>query len=70
MTDKTEKAPTFKEGDKVVITEAYPPIYNGKVAIYLYSNMYSHEVSIPNVHNWTCLKIRHATLLEKELAEC
>lgn len=64
----------FKEGDKVVILEAYPEKHNGKVAIYLKSevfliNQIRHLVRIPNLHEWDCLKIRHATLLEKELAE-
>lgn len=64
----------FKEGDKVVILEAYPDCYNGKVAIYLKSDIFlinqiRHVVRIPNLHRWDCLKIRHATLLEKELAE-
>ena len=61
----------FKEGDKVVILEAYPEKHNGKVAIYLKAKKVIglHVVRIPNLYNWDCLKIRHATLLEKELAE-
>ena len=75
MEEKTEKAQTFKEGNLVVIVEASPKDHNGKVAIYLESEDFSinpirHLVMIPNLHRWVCLKIRHATLLEKELAEC
>lgn len=61
----------FKEGDVVVILEAYPENHNGKVAIYLGVESVTalHVVRIPNFRTWNCVKIRHATLLEKELAE-
>lgn len=69
MEEKTEKAQTFKEDDLVVIVKASPDIYNGKIAYYKHAHMNGHTVIIHG-GTWYCQKIRHATLLEKELAEC
>lgn len=69
MEEKTEKAQTFKEDDLVVIVEAFPDIYNGKVAYYKRKYISSNgHVVIIHGGTWYCQKIRHATLLEKELA--
>lgn len=70
MEEKTEKAQTFKEDDLVVIVEAFPDVHNGKVACYKHTNSRGHLVLLIHGGTWCCEKIRHATLLEKELAEC
>lgn len=59
----------FKKGDKVVIIEAFPDDHNGKVASYIRETGKGHDVFVDEHFSWYCCKIRHATLLEKELAE-
>lgn len=60
----------FNVGDKVVILEAYPPTHNGKVAFFHIHKAIGSVVFLNDTkENWYCLRIRHATLLEKELAE-
>lgn len=61
----------FKEGDVVVILEAYPEKHNGKVSIVRFCyNFGNIEVFIPEVgHSWECKEVRLATLLERELYE-
>lgn len=61
----------IKEGDLVVILNAFPDIYNGKLAIVKHCYRFGHvQVFIPEVdHSWECIEVRLATLLEKELYE-
>ena len=59
----------FKEGDVVVILNAFPDAHNGKLAIVKYCHKFGGiKVFIPEVnHLWDCLNVRLATLLEIEL---
>lgn len=60
-----------KVGDVVVVVEAHPPKHNGEIGT-VYVVFKNGEVLI-NLHSagysWNCIKVRPATLLEKELAE-
>lgn len=61
-----------KVGDIVVVLEAYPPKHNGEIGTVYAVFKDSGEVLVTlqsTEYSWNCVKVRPATLLEKELAE-